>query len=129
MYNEGYFSRISKFNKNGKNILQEGSKRTEFVNYQTDWVCVLQILPFVSGLFIFEQVSCHLDVAEGNDEIFNDLHRAWILSFSGHSLLICPSLQRMHSGKSPEEDQHFFLNCANMCTGRWLANMFNVNQC
>lgn len=54
---------------------------------QTDLACVLQLLPFVSGLFIFEQVSCHLDIAEANDEIFSDLHRAWILSFSDHSLL------------------------------------------
>ncbi|XP_059696307.1 uncharacterized protein LOC132324222 [Haemorhous mexicanus] len=69
------------------------------------------------------QVSCHLDIAGANDEIFNDLHRAWILSLSDHRLLICPSLQGMSSGKSPEKDQHF-LNCANMCAGRWLANVF-----
>lgn len=73
-------------------------------------------------------VSCHLDIAEANGEIFNDLHRAWILSLSDHRLLFCPSLQGMSSGKSPGKDQHF-LNCANMCAGRWLANVFKVSQC
>lgn len=32
MYYQGYFSRISKFNQNAKDILQKGSKRTQFVN-------------------------------------------------------------------------------------------------
>ena len=50
---------------------------------QTDGPCTLQLLPFVSGLFVFEQVSCHLDVAEVSGEISNDLHRARILSLSG----------------------------------------------
>lgn len=44
-------------------------------------------IPMEIWMLLRREVSCHLDVAEANDEIFNDLHRAWILSFSGHSLL------------------------------------------
>lgn len=112
MYYYGYFSRISKVNKNGKNILQKSfPKQLSLWINQTDLACVLQLLPFVSGLFDFEQVSCHLDIAEANDEISKDLHRAWILSLSAHSLLVCPSLRGVSSGKSPEKDQHFLKLC------------------
>lgn len=50
---------------------------------QIDGPYTLQLLPFVSGWFIFQQVSCHLDAAEVSGEISNDLRRAWILSLSG----------------------------------------------
>lgn len=41
--------------------------------------CSLQLPPFVSGLFVSEQVSGHLDITEVSGEISNDLHVAQIL--------------------------------------------------
>lgn len=94
---------------------------------QTDGPYTVQLLPFVSDLFLFEHVLCHLGVAEVSGEISGNFHRAQILSLSGQPVSLDLSARECIVVSLPKRIK-FFSNYANVHAGKQLAGVFEVNR-